>query len=76
MEIGNKRSVVFHWIAEVKKMTEVSTQYGDIIYWCGQNNIQCGYGINATRFVAMDSTYYFIQFYNDEDLMAFKLRWM
>lgn len=76
MILGNNNSVVFEWIIDAIEMTKISTQYGDVIYWCGQNDIQCEYGINAKRFAAMDSTYYFIRFHNDEDLMAFKLRWL
>ncbi len=76
MEIGNKRCVVFQWIAEVKEMTKVSTQYGDVIYWCGQNNIRCRYGAFDSHHSVNDSTYHYIQFYNDEDIVAFKLRWI
>ena len=76
MEIGNNRAVVFQWIAEAKEMTKVSTQYSDVIYWCGQNNIKCKYGMNATRYAVHDSTYYFILFDSDQDVMAFKLRWL
>lgn len=76
MEFGNDNTIVFNWIIDAVKMTEISTLYGDIIYWCGQNDIQCTYGVNAQRFAAMDSTYYFIQFHNEEDAVAFKLRWI
>ena len=76
MEIGNDNAIVFEWNMNAIIMTKVTKQYGDVLYWCGQNDIQCEYGVNAQRFAAMDSTYYFIRFYNEEDLMAFKLRWL
>ena len=76
MEFGNNNAIVFEWNMNAIKMTKVTKQYGDVIYWCGQNNIQCEYGVNAKRFAAMDSTYYFIRFHNEEDAVAFKLRWL
>lgn len=76
MEFGNDNTIVFNWIMDAVKITEISTLYGDIIYWCGQNDIQCTYGVNAQRFASIDSTYYFIQFHNEEDAVAFKLRWL
>lgn len=76
MEIGNDNAVVFEWNMTAIKMIKVTKQFGDVLFWCGQNDIQCEYGVNAQRLTAMDSTYYFIRFHNEIDLMAFKLRWL
>ena len=67
--------IVFEWDMTSTQIMQISKQYSDVVYWCGQNNIQCEYGVSAQTLASIDSTYYFIRFQNDVDLMAFKLRW-